>query len=131
MKTYAWLPEIYRVIAEASSLEAALRLAQAHGGTRIYVPKEAGADHWLSELLGAAGAKALCAFRGREYVTLPTNPADGVNGMRRRAERALDEGLSADEAARRSGFSSRAIYARKAKRKNGERLPDLFHGFDD
>ncbi len=102
MKTFAWLPQIYRAVAEAAGLEAALRLAAEHGGTRIYVPKAAGPEHWLTLLIGPEGAAALCERIGGENVTLPVDPNGGVKAMRRRAERALDEGLSADEAARRS-----------------------------
>ena len=56
----SWLPVILREIADSAGLEAALKLAEAKGGTRIYVPKTSGARHWLTELLGRPAADAVC-----------------------------------------------------------------------
>jgi hypothetical protein len=116
-----------REIAEAAGLDAALRLAEVKGGQKIYVPSKTMSDHhWLVRAVGRPAAEAVARLYGGEYIDLPANPAGGLNGMRRRAEAALDEGVSINEAVRRSGFTRRALFMRKAKRAERKPEPDLF-----
>lgn len=126
---YAWLPLFYREAAEAAGIEVALRLAEDHGGTAIYFPRTANDEHWLVKKFGRQTADVLCARFGPGNVTLPCSPDRGLKGMQRRAERAIDEGLSANEAARRSGIHVRRIFARRAARRT--KPVDLFSLMED
>ena len=123
----SWLPKFTRQIARVAGLDAALALAAAHGGTRIYIPRNLPADHWLITLVGQDAAQRMAREFGGEGYNMDHHPTHGIKGMRRAAERALDEQLSANEAARISGLHVRSIYARKAKRR-ADAQPGLFDG---
>lgn len=125
--SYSWLPPTLAEIAEHAGLEAALKLADSKGGQRIYVPNRPTPKHWLSELVGGEAAARICERYAGMYVVVPIGPHRGLAAMQRAAEAALDENVSANEAARRSGLHVRRIYARKAKRQ-AEREPGLFDG---
>jgi hypothetical protein len=128
-QNYSWLPKIYREIADAAGLEAALKIGDAYGGRRVHIPRVARLTekHWLRELVGDEAAEALCRWADGSAVELPLAPETGVNGRRRRAEKALSQGLSANEAARLSGRHVRSIYRyRQVQRETGDE-PDLFN----
>lgn len=40
MSDFDWLPGVLAEIAEAAGVEAALRISQAHGGHRVYIPAQ-------------------------------------------------------------------------------------------
>ncbi|WP_345935607.1 hypothetical protein [Tistrella arctica] len=54
------LPGILADIAKIVGVDAALRLAEAHGGTRLYIPQDVQAGHELARVLGVQGAKLVC-----------------------------------------------------------------------
>ena len=108
--SYAWLPEVLAEIAEAAGLDAALQIAEEHGGTRMsfpaFLPE---GDHWLTTCVGREAAEKLCAhFRqgtggdgfGGAYVLIPRGPTGAIAGARRRMAKVLREGGSAADAAR-------------------------------
>lgn len=127
--SYSWLPETYRNIADAAGLEAALKIGDAYGGRRIHIPRPARLTegHWLRELIGDEAALALCRWADGTQIELPLPPEAGLSGRRRRAEKALAEGLSADEAARISGRHVRSVYRYRQRRREESDTPDLFN----
>ena len=55
------LPAILAEIADAAGFDAALRIADAKGGTRAYFPAQPEPDHWLVVLVGSDRARAIGA----------------------------------------------------------------------
>jgi hypothetical protein len=74
------LPALLAEIAGLVGRAAALRLAEARGGTTIFVPAEPKADHWLSQLIGHSAAVTLAEhFR---FVSSETTGWRPFNGQR-------------------------------------------------
>lgn len=122
------LPAVLRLVAEAAGVEAALKLAQAKGGIRIYVPHKIPPDHWLLPLIGPAGAEALQKHYAGEKIALPLGLSGVLQNARLAARQALDEGASVAQAARVAGLSERSVYAmlsRDGQKPRGRQL-DLF-----
>lgn len=129
-------------IAEVIGTSAALELFRARGGGRVTIPPHAPDGHWLVELIGRTAADALCAYyrqgtpsgrlRGVE-IDLPRGPtgvvgeiAPTLNRARREMAKALAEGASADEAARRAGLTRRSAYRMRKRAKGDPRQGRLF-----
>lgn len=55
------LPGALGEIAEIIGIPAAVRMGEAVGGTRIYIPATVGEDHWLSEIIGRDLAQKIAA----------------------------------------------------------------------
>lgn len=113
----AHLPHILRELAEAAGLPAALKLAAQWGGQTLYIPTRVAEGHRLAQVLGIGPARALARLYGGERITVPLGPTGAMREARRAADRAIAEGASANEAARRSGLTTRTIYNRKARRR--------------
>lgn len=125
---YIWLANLYREIAEGAGLEAALGLAKARGGLRISVPRNPRAAPWLADAMGEKGAALLCELYGGELIDLPADPisGQGQNARVRRIRQALREGqLSANDIARMTGVTRRAVFVNKAKLRDLSPEPDL------
>jgi hypothetical protein len=58
-------------IADLVGAEATLRLIEEHGGTRLYVPKEPNQGTPLARLVGIAGANAMAARYGGDFIKVP------------------------------------------------------------
>ena len=73
------LPAILAEIADAAGFDAALKIAQAKGGTRAYFPARPDPEHWLSQLVGIdkAGAigQALATGRAGAELEVPMGPS--------------------------------------------------------
>lgn len=115
------LPAVLRLVAEAAGIEAALKLAQAKGGIRIYVPHKIPADHWLLPLVGEAGAEALRKRYAGETIPLPLGLSGTLQNAKLAARQALDQGASVAQAARTAGLSERSVYA--MLQRSGEKAP--------
>ncbi|GJD97737.1 Mor transcription activator family protein [Methylobacterium iners] len=122
------LPPVLREIADVSNVAAALKLAQAKGGTRIYVPRKISEGHWLAELLGMEAANAVRKLYGGENIDVPLGLSGALQSARRTARQALDDGASVSQAARAAGLTERTIYNLMSRdervRASGQR--DLF-----
>lgn len=125
---YAWLPPLYREIAERAGLEPTLGLARALGGKRIYVPLHTRIAPWLVQAMGEDGAEALVKMFGGEAIELPTDPTAGQKARVRRIHEMLDQGESANTVASAVGSSRRHIFWHKARmrERDHDREPDLF-----
>ncbi|MBV2147905.1 hypothetical protein KRZ98_06320 [Sphingobium sp. AS12] len=117
------LPGVLAAIADVAGEDAALAIAQARGGTQIYLPPAPGADHWLSQLVGHDAALAI----GRKFadghagvrVDLPLGPTGHVyeQMMLKRAEMdaMIASGRSERDIALATGYTIRTVRRRIAK----------------
>lgn len=126
---FSWLPKILAEIAEIAGLDAALKLAEARGGTEIYIPAEADNDHWLTQTVGRKAADAICRhFEGGgrgSRVVLPLGPSGSAAQIRRKVDRLIADGKSEREIALATGYTGRGVRMRKAivrDRKQGSLL---------
>jgi hypothetical protein len=104
------LPEPLDVIADAAGLDAALKLADAYGGTRVSIPARVSDDHWLAQLVGLEAAKAICKemaqisaggrMRGAGEIVIPRGPANHYAKAKAQFYQHRKEGLSVRKAAR-------------------------------
>lgn len=119
------LPELLAEIADVAGLEAALALAEAKGGQRIYLPPYPKKNHWLVETIGQEAADKICAhFRsvgggGRataQEMIVPLGPSASVlKRARKILQEGLEAGLSVREAARRAGLHERTGFNAKRR----------------
>lgn len=137
------LPALLREIADVVSaatgdarqgLAAALAIAEARGGQRIYMPVALQPEHWLVRTIGMTAATALAQhFPKGECLDVPFGPAGSYLAERRRRARlyaeAVSGNLSANDAARRIGVTRRAVFDAK-RRMRSHAQPSLF-GDDD
>lgn len=125
------LPGVLAEVAEVAGQAAALRLADARGGTeKTYVPRPEAltAEHWLVQALGWDDAKTVAARIGGGPVPIPLGPLSGLRGRVRTAiRRALAEGRSAAEVARLVGVHQRTVRRHRTgapNSTNGGAAPD-------
>lgn len=113
------LPKVLAEIAEVAGREAALKVAAARGGTRVYIPRRARDKHWLPRLVGREAADRICRHFAPgpgtgDYIEIPIGPAGAIkNGPL--ADRMIAEGRPEREIARATGFTTRGIRMRKAR----------------
>lgn len=67
------LPPILQDLVELIGLPLTMKLVEAHGGTRLFVPKrDVAEDHPLARLLGSEAAQKLIeAYGGEEHFDIP------------------------------------------------------------
>lgn len=113
------LPGVLGEIARVAGEEAALAIAQARGGTEIYIPPAPPKDHWLSKLVGHETALEIadhltCGISGMR-VELPTGPAGHAAQMRAKVDAMLREGRSERDIALATGYTIRGVRRRRAR----------------
>lgn len=126
------LPGILAEIADLVGVEAALKVAQSHGGTRVTIPPKAQEGHWLTDLLGLEAANQICEglavidadgrLTGLQNCVIPRGSASLIKTARQKAAAALASGKSAREAARISGLHERTIWRMKSEDSRQGRL---------
>ena len=125
------LPAILQEIADAveaatgdprAGLSAALAVAAARGGPRVWIPRKPGPRHWLTLAAGEAAAAAIGAHYATvqgAHIELPASPAGSYLAEQRRRARligdAIRANLPANEIAARAGITRRAVLKAKAK----------------
>ena len=104
------LPLVLRDIAALIGLPATMRLVEAYGGTRLYVPKRFDPDHPLVKLLGHDNAARLVEqYGGSEHFDIPF-AARAVRALRdREIRRQGARGMTRRELAIRNRISERHI----------------------
>lgn len=133
---YVYLPGVLREIAEIAGLPAALRIAEARGGTRMHFPFRLPAGHWLRKLVGDGAAERLAVHfrttnRGGVYLEIPLGPKGHYQQARRKTLELMRAGLSASETARRVGIHARTVKRYRSDARGGGRdaeQGDLFKG---
>lgn len=112
------LPAVLAQIANVAGEDAALAIAEARGGTQIYIPPAPGPDHWLSKLVGreaaTAIAKELTDEIGSIRIDLPLGPAGHNAKMRAKLDAMIAEGRSERDIALSTRYSARTIRRRRA-----------------
>lgn len=85
------LPPILQDMVELIGLALTMKLVEAHGGTRLFVPKrEVAGDHPLAKLIGSEAAQMLIdAYGGEEHFDIPLamRALKAVRNAQIRAER--------------------------------------------
>ena len=119
MNAPASLPGVLAEIATVAGDDAALAVAEARGGTQVYIPPAPAPDHWLSELVGHDAALAIadrltCGVGGMR-VELPLGPKGQAARARAAVDRLIRAGeLSERDIARATGYTIRGVRKRKA-----------------
>lgn len=112
------LPHLLREVAEIAGIDAALQLARARGGRKLYVP-----EHPTSGLvaeIGEAAADALTTLYGRDTVVVPLGPTGSAKVARRAVAEALGRGCSAAEAAVIGGVTTRTVHNIRRRRREAQ-----------
>lgn len=122
----AALPGLLAEIADVAGEEAALAVAQARGGTQIYIPPKPANDHWLCELIGIDTARTVCNHltagqdRPRREV-VPFGPLGREAQLRQQRaadrelmDRMIREQKSESEITRATGYTVRTVRKRRA-----------------
>lgn len=113
------LPGVLAEIAEVAGEDAALAIADARGGTEVYIPPLPADDHWLSALIGADSARAvaerLTQGVGGRRLELPLGPSGHAARMRALVDQMLLENRSERDIAIATRYSIRGIRRRRAR----------------
>jgi hypothetical protein len=113
---YDGLPGLIVELAEVAGLSAALALATARGGNRVYIPARAADDHWLVQLLGReAAGKIMDYYATGVELDLPRGPTGLRAETWRRLYRMLDEGASSSQITRALGISRDMVKYHRAR----------------
>lgn len=113
------LPEVLAEIAEVAGTQAAWEIARAQGGRQVYIPAKVDDGHWLSELIGEDKANAICEhFRAGDSGIRLLIPLAKYVDQRERLARALDQGLTAPDAAQAAGMHVRSAYRARARKRH-------------
>lgn|GEM_PF-1881362 len=118
------IPEGLKEIADVVGVAAALQLAHAKGGLRIYIPKTVkGSD--LAKTIGDEAAQKMFEVFGHGNIDVPMGPARGAGGRREVVRRVLAEGGSAEQAAIAGDVHVRTVWRVKADMRDSgpETLP--------
>jgi hypothetical protein len=107
------LPGVLAEIAEVAGSDAALKIAHAKGGTRVWIPMRLPSDHWLVVLVGLDHAKAIAnklsaGTVGMEHV-IPMGPIRSRTATWRTMKHMKGEGASASVIARATGTHYKTV----------------------
>lgn len=118
------LPPTLTEISEVIGREAALKIAEAVGGTRVYIPGRVDGDHWLAKAVGRDLADKLCRHfcvngtRGA-HIEIPHGPLASTRVMTREREALVvsmsEDGQSARDIALALGITQRTVYAYRTR----------------
>ena len=129
------LPGLLGVIAETVSYGAALQVAAAEGGKRLYIPHPDAMtpDHWLARVIGLDAARlvaqhyAIGSAAGRgsgDRVVVPLGPTGSRAKRWQELRRALEAGGSSNDVARLFGLDERTVRRHKVGDSGKGRRPD-------
>jgi hypothetical protein len=108
-----------QAIAEAIGTTAALQLAQARGGTIVYIPTNPSVVHWLSRLLGQENALKIAILFGGRSISIPLGP---FGGQHSHLHRAISAGLAAGQPAatiaRATGTHERTVRRHRSRQRD-------------
>lgn len=105
----ALLPRKLAEVAELIGVQGAVKLANAYGGTELYIPANMSAEHPIAQAIGHGQALLLSETYGNDYIDVPLGHAW------RRAVRNLamvsarKRGESQSDVARQYGMTTRGV----------------------
>lgn len=120
----ALLAEIAEVVADASGspeagLRAAVAVAKARGGERVYVSPEIERNAWLVEAVGSTAATAIVDLYASSEIEIPMGEAGGYRAQKRRRRQIIEAGLAAklkvNEIARQADCTRRFVFWMQAR----------------
>ena len=122
--SYSWLPPVLAEIADIAGLDAAMALAEARGGQRVFIPASAGPDHWLVRTVGETAASLICEhYRGGtngETIDVPAGPASSYRKQARKIRQMIDGGASSNEIVRATGLVFRTVTRHRARARSAD-----------
>lgn len=71
MTDFSFLPEVIQDLEQIIGLPSALKLVEAYGGVRLYVPKHVDETHSLSKLIGHSQAEKLVQVYAGDWIVMP------------------------------------------------------------
>ena len=97
---------------------AAEKIAEAKGGSRVFIPGTAREGHWLVDLVGMEAAAKLCwlfrgAGEGGSYVKIPKGNMTYYQRARLKIDALLGQGLSLDKIALEAGVDLSTVQRRR------------------
>lgn len=104
------LPEKISEISAVIGLDAALKLAAAWPGIRLFIPKQIKADHPIAVAIGFKAARELSQIYGGESITPPICQRYHRAAMKAQIMSEYRNGASASELARKYGVHQFSIY---------------------
>jgi hypothetical protein len=104
------LPESLTDMAERLGLTVTMQIVKAHGGTRLFVPKQVHAQHHLANLLGLEQARRLSKHFGGESLTIPRMASAMRSKRNREIVHRYDSGDSVRVLAHAYSLTDRQIY---------------------
>jgi Mor family transcriptional regulator len=123
------LPPVLADLSEIIGLGAALRLAEAFGGTEIYVPRDPPADHPVTQAIGLEAAQRLAQYLGTltsgGRIDVPKGDALSRARRNRAIVEAVAAGASKQQLARTHGLTTRWVRS-VCNGTRDDRQPDLF-----
>lgn len=123
---YDGLPGAIVEMAEIAGLQAALAIASARGGNRVYIPAKADDDHWLVQLIGRPAADKLMTYYATGVeIDMPRGPTGLRAETWRRLHRMIDEGCTSTQITRALGISRDMVKHHKAKLRSTYVSPQL------
>jgi DNA-binding NarL/FixJ family response regulator len=117
---FGGLPPLLSEIAEVAGLSAALTLADARGGNRVYFPAPAqlSEEHPLVKIVGREAAMKICEYfakLGGIELEVPRGPTGSRADQRRRLAQLIEEGVPSGIITRRLGISRRTVARHRAR----------------
>lgn len=110
LKSVPNLPSSLADMAETLGMTTTMQIVKAHGGTRLFVPKQIHAQHHLANLLGMEQARRLSKHFGGESLTIP-RMASAIRAKRNQEiVHRYDAGDSVRVLAHAYGLTDRQIY---------------------
>lgn len=128
------LPQVLADIARIAGEEAARRVADAVGGTQVYIPPQPGPDHWLSQLVGLEAARRIAdhftAGVGPLRLEIPLGDVGFMASAQARCDAMLLAGRSERDIALALRYTIRGVRKRRARLRQlaDSRQGDLFRG---
>jgi DNA-binding CsgD family transcriptional regulator len=117
-RDWPWLPHLLFDMARRFGLDTALRFAQRHGGTLIYLPVRPAAGHEIAQAFGQPLLAWLIEHQGGgQRVLVPMGPSQS-QAQREAAVRSLTaQGLRKGQIARKLGIHVRTVSAIRARQR--------------
>lgn len=131
------LPPLLCEIAEVAGIRAAIALAEARGGNRVYFPTPGALsdEHWLVKIVGGEAAMKICKhFSPGHHVELelPLGPTGNRADVWRQLARLIKEGAPSGVITRRLRISRRTVVRHRARiRLSDDRQTDLFSWLEE